>query len=301
VVTQSDQSNQSPGARLRRLMQRDRPVVAPGAHDPFTARMIEDAGFPAVYMGGLTSAVHLGISDVTKTQTETLECARRILDVVDIPLIADIESGFGEAVHVERTIRSFERAGVAAVHLEDEDGIKRAHYHYGEVNLLNASAAVTRLKVALNARRGDDFVVIARTDIYRDQRSMSQVVDRLGLFKDAGADVLMATGLKTKNEARQLADAFPDIPLVWVAGLEGQPEVSVGDLAELDYGLAIYAYVTQWAIVSAVDRVLATLRTEGVAGYDEADKPALRGRIHSIIGTDRMMAMEGTKEDGRER
>jgi 2-methylisocitrate lyase-like PEP mutase family enzyme len=284
--------NESRGATLQRLLRDSPPVVAPGAFDPLTARIVEGHGFPAVYLGGWASSVERGLNDALTATGDRLEAARYITDVIDVPLIVDIENGFGEVANIRHTVRALERAGVAAVHIEDEPG-KRVHYHLGETSVLDEATAIDRLKLALDSRRDDDMVIIARTDIMRVTGSVDSAIERCGKFAEAGADMVMITGPREFADAEKIGMSLPSVPKVWVGGLENPPsEFSVDSLSAVGYQLFIYGYITLWGAVLGVDKTLTSLKENGVTGYLEEDKPGLRKRIHDIVKSEEYWAIE---------
>src|SRR6266850_1810125 len=123
-------------ARLRALLAQGELIVAPGAYDPYTARVIESLDFPVVYLGGFSIGLNLGIGEPLTTLTETVDCAMKAVRIVDIPVVVDAGAGFGDATHTHRTVVEFERAGVAAIHIEDQVFPKRAHYHKGRGRII---------------------------------------------------------------------------------------------------------------------------------------------------------------------
>src|SRR3954471_22800386 len=151
-------------ARFRELMQLDGMVVAPGAYDCITARLIERAGYDAVYMTGAGTAATLGYPDFgLVTMTEMVDNARRIVAAVGVPVIADADTGYGNALNVVRTVREYEQAGVAGIHLEDQVAPKRCG-HFAGKQVVAAETMVDRVRAAVEARTDPDFVLIARTD-----------------------------------------------------------------------------------------------------------------------------------------
>jgi 2-methylisocitrate lyase-like PEP mutase family enzyme len=187
-----------PTARLRQLLAAPGVLLAPGAHDALTARIVQAEGFDAVYLGGFAgSASQLGIPDHSLvTMTELLEQARNVANVVDIPVIADIDDGGVSALSVRRTIRLAERAGIAAVHLEDL--IPGKHFVGHKDRLVSKAEAVDRIKAAVDARTDPDFVVIARSDAIA-VTSIEDALDRACAYADAGADLLFLPRLRLKD------------------------------------------------------------------------------------------------------
>ncbi len=153
------------GPRLRALLAGSDPVLAPGAYDALSARLVERAGFPAVYMTGFgVSASLVGLPDAgLLTMTEMAEQARRLVDAVSVPVIADADTGYGNPINVIRTVQMYERAGVAAIHLEDQVAPKKCGHTEGK-QVIPAKEMAEKVRAAVAARRSEDFLIIARTD-----------------------------------------------------------------------------------------------------------------------------------------
>ena len=203
-----------PGTRLRCLLAAPEILVAPGAYDAITARLIADAGFPAVYMTGAgTVNARLGLPDIALgTLTEFVDNAARMVDVVDLPVFCDADTGFGNAVNVVRTVRAFERAGVAGIHLEDQESPKRCGHLDGK-RTVSIGEMTGKIRAAVDARRNDEFVVIARVDAAAVE-GFGAAVERAGAYVEAGADVIFAEALTSPDEFRAFAAAAVGAPLL---------------------------------------------------------------------------------------
>jgi carboxyvinyl-carboxyphosphonate phosphorylmutase len=240
------------------------PVLAPGAYDAMSALLVEQAGFPAVYMTGFgTTASLLGRPDVgLLTMSEMTAAARRIVSAVDIPVIADADNGYGNAINVIRTVREYEAAGVAAIHLEDQTSPKRCGHMEGK-EVIPAGTMAGNIEAAVEAREDPDFVIIARTDA-RAVEGFEAALERARRYRDAGADVLFLEALQTDAEIEAAATAFPDTPLLfnWVEGGK-TPPTSLARLTELGYRLVIFPVSTLLAATSAVQHALAGLAESG--------------------------------------
>jgi carboxyvinyl-carboxyphosphonate phosphorylmutase len=240
------------------------PVLAPGAYDAMSALLVEQAGFPAVYMTGFgTTASLLGRPDVNLlTMSEMTAAARRIVSAVDIPVIADADNGYGNAINVIRTVREYEAAGVAAIHLEDQTSPKRCGHMEGK-EVIPAGTMAGKIEAAVEAREDPDFVIIARTDA-RAVEGFEAALERARRYRDAGADVLFLEALQTDAEIEAAATAFPDTPLLfnWVEGGK-TPPTSLARLTELGYRLVIFPVSTLLAATSAVQHALVGLAESG--------------------------------------
>lgn len=206
--------------QLRDLLAGSGLVVAPGAYDALSARLIEDAGYPAVYMTGFgTAASLLGRPDIgLLSGNEMIDHARRITGCVAVPVIADADTGYGNPINVIRTVRDYERAGVAGIHLEDQVMPKRCGHLSGKV-LVPVGDMAAKVRAAVAARTDPDFVVIARTDA-RSVEGLDAALDRAGRYLDAGADVLFIEAPEDEEEIDRISRTFAGVPLLfnWAEG-----------------------------------------------------------------------------------
>jgi 2,3-dimethylmalate lyase len=206
--------------RLRALLESGQTIVAPGAFDPLAARLVEEAGFPAVYMTGFgTSAALIGRPDVgLLTMTEMAANAGRIADCVDIPVIADADTGYGNPLNVIRTVGAYEAAGVAGIHVEDQVAPKKCGHMEGKL-VIPAPEMAAKIRAAVEARAQPEFVIIARTDA-RAVEGLERALERARLYREAGADALFIEALVSEAEVEEAARAFPGVPLLfnWAEG-----------------------------------------------------------------------------------
>ena len=228
--------------RLRELLAQPDLLVAPGAYDALSARLIAQAGFPAVYMTGFgTAASTLGQPDVgLLTMSEMVSRAAALAAVVgDRPLIADADTGYGNPINVRRTIREYERAGVAAVHIEDQIWPKKCGHMEGK-QVIPVDEMVQKIRAAVDARQDPDFVIIARTDanaVY----GLADALHRGRAYREAGADVIFIEAPRSIEELRTIAQAFPDVPLLfnW-AESDKTPLLSLEEIHALGFKLVIF-------------------------------------------------------------
>ena len=192
----------SRNARLRELL-KNPPLIVPGAHDGLSAKLVEQAGFDAVYMGGYaTTGSLLGEPDMSLlTGTDMIENARRMATAVSIPLIADADTGYGNAINVIRTVHQYEAAGVSGIHLEDQTAPKRCGHMAGK-NVIDVGEAVGKIKAAVAAKSDPDFVIIARTDALAIH-GIDDAIDRGRRYADAGADVVWVEAPTTEASSRR--------------------------------------------------------------------------------------------------
>lgn len=282
----------APARRLRELLAAGTPVVAPGAYDALSARLIEQAGFDAVYMTGFgTAASLLGRPDVgLLTQTEMVDNARRLAAAIDVPLISDADTGYGNPINVVRTVQEFERAGVAGIHLEDQVSPKRCGHMTGK-QVVPAEDMVAKLRAAVAARTDPDFVLIARTDA-RAVEGLDAAIDRGRRYVDAGADVLFVEAPETEDEIEAVAEAFRGTPLLfnWAEGGR-TPPVSLDRLGELGFAIVIFPVGALLAATTAVVDLMRVVREHGTPA------PALDALTRftdffDLVGLDEIRALE---------
>lgn len=239
-------------------------IVAPGAFDPLAARCVEEAGFDAVYMTGFgTAAALLGRPDVgLVTMTEMADNAGRIAACVDIPVIADADTGYGNPVNVIRTVGVYEAAGVAGIHLEDQVAPKKCGHMDGKL-VIPADEMAQKVRAAADARHDSNFVIIARTDAVAVE-GLDRAIERARLYREAGADVLFVEAVRTDAEAEAVARAFPDVPLLfnWAEGGK-TPPISLDRLEELGYRIVIFPIGTLLAATGAMRSILREIRASG--------------------------------------
>ena len=264
--------------RLRDLLASGELVVAPGVYDALGARLVEEVGFDAVYMTGFgTAASRLGRPDVgLLTMSEMVDNARSIVRATGLPVIADADTGYGNAINVIRTVQEFEAAGVAALHLEDQVAPKRCGHLEGK-QVVPVDEMEAKIRAAVAARQGSDLVLIARTDAAAVE-GVEAAIERARRYRDAGADVLFVEALTTEAALEQVATALAGVPLLF-NGAEGgkTPIVPLPRLRELGFAIAIYPIGTLLASTAAMLQALAELKATGtpealldrVPGFDE--------------------------------
>jgi carboxyvinyl-carboxyphosphonate phosphorylmutase len=271
-------------ARLRALLDSGEIIVAPGAFDPLAARLVEEAGFPAVYMTGFgTSAALIGRPDVgLLTMTEMAGNAGRIADCVDIPVIADADTGYGNPLNVIRTVAAYEAAGVAGIHIEDQVSPKKCGHLDGK-QVIPAAEMAQKVRAAVQARTQPEFVIIARTDA-RAVEGLDAAIERARLYRDAGADVLFVEAVLNEDEAAAVADAFPGVPLLfnWAEGGK-TPPIGLGRLTELGYRIVIFPISTLLAATAAMRQILREIAQAGTPAAALRDLPAF-GDFLEFIG-----------------
>ena len=249
--------------RLRQMLNEPGIIVAPGAYDCLTAKIIEREGFPAVYMTGAgTSVSRLGVPDLgLASVSEMVANAEAIAAAVDVPLIADADTGYGGTLNVRRTIRQYERAGVAAVHIEDQESPKRCG-HLDDKRVVSTEEMVRRLRAAVDARTDDDFVIIARTDALA-VTDWDDTMARCEAYLEAGADVLFVEALRTPEQAEQVVRSF-DVPMLYNFIETGKsPRLSASELEEMGYKIVIFPVSAFTMVGEMVTRLMRELKERG--------------------------------------
>jgi 2-methylisocitrate lyase-like PEP mutase family enzyme len=251
----------SAGSKLRKLMNEGM-VVAPGAYDGLTARLISQADYSAVYMTGGGTSSSFGYPDYgLLTMSEMVENAGRIADAVDLPVISDADNGYGNELNTYRTIRAFEKAGVAGVHIEDQTFPKKCG-HLDDKELISLDDYLAKIRAAADARRNDDFVIIARTDS-RASHGYEEAVRRCNAALDAGADVAFLEAMQTTDELKAAPKDIHGPCLLNVVRGGKTPEVSFAEAQEMGYKISIVPGLLFIQVIGACDHALSAMKAEG--------------------------------------
>lgn len=295
---------------LRAQVEAGDTVVAPGVFDPLGARLVQHLGFRAVYMGGWSTGAHLAVTEPLLTMTEQVDTARRTAAAVDLPLIVDADAGFGEPLHTRRTVREFERAGVAAVHIEDQHHPKRAHYHKGIEDICDRETFLHKIRLAVEGRRSREFLLIARTDAAKARNGdVAEAIWRCNAALDAGADVVMplvtpAVPELDSNEPEQrlmeIRKGLPDDACVAVLSgyLPGQAELSVEEYRERGYQMLLFPLTPVMAHLGALDSLYRPLSehgrlpTGGTVGFKVGDYSKVQALVEELLGFSDLIAVE---------
>lgn len=252
----------SPGRRLRDAVV-ESTIQIPGAPSALFGRLIERMGFQATYLSGAAfSAGTLGLPDIGFfTLTELAESLRHLTRAVQIPVIVDADTGFGESVHLERTIHELERAGAAAIQIEDQAWPKRCGHLSGK-SVVDAAVMESRIRVAASAKSDDDLIILARTDA-RGTHDLAEAIDRAKRYLDAGADWIFVEALTNAEEFEQVAEAI-EAPLVANMTEFGKGPLLTHDaLAEMGYAAVLYPVTLLRVAMKAAETSLALIATEG--------------------------------------
>ncbi len=282
-----------PRQRLRELLAGPGPVIAPGAYDALSARLVEQAGFDVVYMTGFgTTASLLGRPDVGLLGgAEMVDNATRIAAAVDVPVVADADTGYGNAITVLRTVRSYEQAGVAGIHLEDQVSPKKCGHMSGKA-VIGTEEMVGKLRAAVQARRDPDFLVIARTDAAA-VHGVDEAIRRAHRYAEAGADALFVEAPTSEADIERVARELRGVaPLVfnWAEGGR-TPPIPLAQIAELGFSLVIFPIGTLLAATAGIRSLLATLRAEGTPTSGMPGLPTFE-EFTDLIGLPEVQTLE---------
>jgi len=253
----------TPGARFRAAVRDERPLQVVGAITAYAARMAERTGFKALYLsGGGVAANSLGMPDLgISTMEDVLIDARRITDVTTLPLLVDIDTGWGGAFNIARTIRSFAKAGVAAVHMEDQVGQKRCGHRPGK-EVVPRDEMVDRVKAAVDAKADKDFVIMARTDAAAVE-GIDRAIERAVAYVEAGADMIFPEAMKTLDDYRKFKQAVKVPILANLTEFGSTPFFTTAELAGVGCDIALYCCGAYRAMNAAALNFYQTLRREG--------------------------------------
>ncbi len=252
-----------PGRRLRDAMARG-VVHAPGAFNALVARAVREAGFEAVYVSGGATANVAGYPDIgLLTMTEVCRTIREIVDASDLPVIADADTGYGEVEACARTVVAYERAGAAALHVEDQVFPKRCGHLDGK-DLIPSADMEAKVRTMAESRLSKDFVIIARTDA-RHVTGFEDAVKRANAYRAAGADAIFPEGLQSEQEFADFAKACPGPLLANMTEFGKTPDITVQRFQELGYRIVIHPLTMMRVAMGSVARGLVQLRKDGSA------------------------------------
>ncbi|MEI6116886.1 MAG: isocitrate lyase/PEP mutase family protein [Burkholderiales bacterium] len=273
-----------PGTRFRETLARGGAIPIPGCYDPLGAILIEQAGFEAAYMTGFSLASSLGKPDLgILTMTDMVQQAARIADAVSIPVIVDADTGYGGAASIAETVRLFERAGIAGLHLEDQAMPKKCGALAGK-KLVTSDEMGLRLKAARRARQSDAFVIIGRTDAMTIH-GLDEVIVRCQAMERAGADAIMVPSLSTPEELAAVAQCV-QVPVLYVAAETIRPCYSRQQLAAAGFEAALYPLTLIQTTALAQQRMLQSLHAHGASGHLVGDMMPFN-EVGRLVGTER--------------
>lgn len=280
------------GNLLRKLLGGNNLVLAPGAPDVLTARLVEQAGFSAVYMTGFgATASVLGCPDVgLLTQTEMTTHARNMARAVNLPIIADADTGYGGPANIERTVKEYQQAGMAAIHLEDQAAPKRCG-HMAGVKLVSVDEMLGRLRCALAARGEDDLLIVGRTDALAAGAGVEEAITRACRYRDVGVDIIFVDAIKRIDDAIAVGKAI-DAPLV-ISIVEGSETAALkpAELKQMGFAIALYPLSTLLAATRAIQETLSDLKYNGTTG-GRADRMASYAEFSAVVRLDHYRGLD---------
>ncbi len=292
--------SERPTRRLRQLLARPGCVMAPGAADAFMARLIAREGFEAVYMTGFgTSLTRLGMPDIgLLTASEMIDNAGRIVDASGLPVIADADTGYGNAINVRRTVKDFEKAGVAAIHLEDQVSPKRCGHLTGK-RVIPTVEMIGKVKAACDVRRDQDLVLIIRTDAIAVE-GIDSALERGERYREAGADMLFIEAPVGRAQCERIAAHFRGFPLLYNMASSGKtPDIPVDELGRMGFKLANFALYGILAAIPAIQHMLSELKRTGTIAHLRSQMATFK-EMTDIVGLPEIEQLErryGTPED----
>lgn len=275
---------ETPGGLLRRALSQQHAIPIPGAFNALTARMAERLGFAALYLsGGALSAGWAGLPDIgLLTATEFADQIAVIARATALPILCDADTGFGEAVNVERTVRLYEAAGAAGLHIEDQVLPKRCGHLSGKA-LIEPAAMAAKLRAAAAARRDPAFVIIARTDA-RSVEGFDAACKRARIYRDAGADGIFPEAMESREEFARFAREFPGLPLIANMTEFGRgPLLDVATLGALGYRGVLFPLTPFRAAMKAAESMLAEIRDHGTQA-NALDRMQTRAELYDLLG-----------------
>ncbi len=273
----------SPGARFRQAVAAEQPLQVPGAINAYSALLADHSGFRALYLSGagVANASH-GLPDLGMTTLQdVVEDVRRITAVTALPLLVDIDTGWGTALNINRTIKELERAGAAAVHIEDQVQAKRCGHRPNKA-IVATTEMVDRIRAAVEARSDADFVIMARTDAFA-QEGLDGALERAAAYRDAGADMLFPEALTELDTYRAFVDQIGIPVLANITEFGKTPLFSRAELQSAGVAIALYPLSAFRAMSAAALRVYTALRTDGTQS-GVVDLMQTREDLYSHLG-----------------
>lgn len=277
--------------RLRRLIAQNDILVLPGVHDALGARIAEQAGFKAVVSGGYSAtATLLGQADSSQlSYTEMVDYYARLCEATTLPVLSDADTGYGGTTNVARTVHGYERAGVAALLLEDQVFPKRCG-HFAGKSVIPLREYIAKLKAALDARTDPDLVIVARTDALA-VNGLDDAIERMQYAREAGADLLFIDALETTEQMRRFRTETPGPCLASVIEGGRTPQLSAAQFAELDFAAVLFALTATYAFARSLQEVYAALARDGTTDA-LADRFVSFSEFNDIVGLSQLRARE---------
>lgn len=275
---------------LRTILAQERTILVPGAYDALSAKILKQVGFKVLYMTGSGVTASLtGMPDVgILTMMEMVNQARNIVNAIDLPLICDADNGYGNPINVIRTVREYERAGVAGIHIEDQVAPKKCGHFEGK-QIIPAEEMVKKIEAALYAREDNDFLLIARTDA-RSVKGLDEALRRARLYAEAGADMIFVESPQSIEELKTISNELSDLPLL-VNMIEGgkTPTLSFEELQEMGFRIVLYP-------TSGIRAVAKTLQELAGHLYKYKDTKDFEDRLVTFQGRNQITGLAYIEE-----
>ena len=280
----------SPRKQLRALLAKQAYTIVPGSYDVLTARLIQLAGFEAVYLTGGGYSRSNGYPDIgLLTMTEVTQWLSRVVEAVDIPVIGDMDAGYGNALNVMRAVREYEKTGIAGFHLEDQVSPKKCGHYEGKL-IVSKAEMVGKIRAAVDARRDADMVIIARSDA-RAIEGLQASIDRVNAYLEAGADVGFVEAPQSAEELAAIPKALikPALANIFEGGKT--PPLPKKDLEKMGFRIGSYPSQTHRAAIAAAKKVLAVLKRDGDTAAIEGELATFQDR-EEAVDSKRWQALE---------
>ena len=278
--------------KFRELMSGPRFILALGVWDPYTARVAEALGIQCVHIGGYQLGAHFVTSEPLLTLTELATTTRYVTSAVRIPVVVDAGAGFGEPLHVMRTVKELERAGAVCIHIEDQIYPKRVHYHKGIEHVVPREDMVAKIKAAVAARTDPNFVIMGRTDAMKTS-GFAEGVERANLYLEAGAEMVMIFP-NTVEEARRAPREIKGL-LAYTnseGNRFGRPLFSAQEFEDMGYKLSTYPTALLCPVTQELKRVITNLTTKGESGLPQDKMIVWRKEVEDLIGLEEYYKIE---------
>ena len=271
----------SPRKQLRALLAKQAYTIVPGSYDVLTARLIQLAGFEAVYLTGGGFSRSNGYPDIgLLTMTEVTQWLARVVEAVEIPVIGDMDAGYGNALNMMRAVREYEKTGIAGFHLEDQVSPKKCGHYEGKL-IVSKAEMVGKIKAAVDARRDADLVIIARSDA-RANEGLQASIDRVNAYLEAGADVGFVEAPQSAEELAAIPKALikPALANIFEGGKT--PPLPKKELEKMGFRIGIYPSQTHRAAIAAAKKVLAVLKRDGDTAAIEGELATFNDREEAV-------------------
>ncbi len=276
---------------MKKLILDEEILVMPGAHDALSAKIIELVGFKALILGGYSAtASRLGKPDVSfLTMTEMADCLRNISDVVDIPVFADGDTGYGNVTNVRRTVQAFEKAGVAALFIEDQVFPKRCGHMEGK-QIIPTLEMVAKIKAAVDARVDEDLVIMARTDAVATD-SVNEAIERANIYREAGADLILVEAVTTVEQMKRTNESINAPTMANMVEGGRTPILTVKELQDVGYSVVCIPNATVYATAWALRGLWGELKKEGTT-RNWVDRMICFNDFNKLVGLDKVRERE---------